>query len=117
MKRLVSCLTTAFLLTGSAQAVAAERSVVPQVVIPEDCVPPAFPESPERFGEPPSIDLELFIDVTGAVLKTNVVKSSGSAKYDEAARTALVRCIYPPLTRAGKPVRGWVSVHYRWPVE
>jgi TonB family protein len=106
-----------FLFAGSAQSVLAEQNVIPHVVIPADCVPPDWPDSSVRFDEPPDIDLELLIDVAGAVLKTKLVKSSGSKTFDDAARVALARCIYPPLSRAGKPVRGWVSVHYRWTLE
>ena len=117
MKRIVTGVTTAFLLTGSVQSVLAQQNVKPQVVAPAECAPPAWPEGPERFDEPPSIDLGLLIDVTGAVLKTKIVKSSGSKKLDDAARVALARCIYPPLLRAGKPARGWVRVHYQWTLE
>jgi TonB family protein len=117
MRRFMAGVAAVFLSTGSAQPVLAQPDAVPRVVIPPDCVPPAWPESRERFGEAPDIDLELLIDVTGAVLKTKTVKSSGSAVFDDAARAALARCIYPPLSRAGKPVRGWVRVHYRWTLE
>ena len=117
MKRYVIGVTTAFLLAGSAQGELTERSAIRQVVIPADCVPPAWPEGSERFGEAPVIDLELLIDATGAVVKTRIARSSGSKKFDGAARVAFARCIYLPLTQAGKLVRGWARVHYQWILE
>jgi TonB family protein len=107
----------AVLFTACAQSVSAEPNMIPLVDIPAKCVPPGWPDSAARFDEPPDVDLELLIDITGAVLKARIVKSSGSKTYDNAARVALARCIYPPLSLAGKPVRGWIRVHYRWIVE
>ena len=91
-----------------------ERSITPQVGIPANCLAPPWPKSNVRLGEPPSIDLALFIDLTGAVLTTRIVKSTGAREFDNAARTALAQCRYLPLLHNGKPVHGWVQVHYQW---
>lgn len=90
---------------------------MPEIGIPTNCSAPEWPETGARFGEPPAIDLALFIDVTGVVLKTKILKSTGARVFDDAARTALARCRFSPLLRQGAPVRGWVKVHYQWILE
>jgi TonB family protein len=116
-RTVVTCIAAALVFAGSAQSALSGQPASPRVVFPAGCAPPAWPDSTVRFGEPPSVDVELLIDVTGAVLKTKIVTSSGSRKFDDAARVALARCSYPPVVRAGKAVPGWIRVHYKWVVE
>jgi protein TonB len=93
------------------------RSTLPQVIIPTDCLAPPWPETNVRFGEPPSVEQAFFIDAQGKVLKTRILKSSGSREFDDAARVALAQCRYSPPPRPGTPRPGWVKVHYQWVVE
>lgn len=94
-----------------------ERSIIPQVNVPADCIAPPWPKSNMRFGEAPRVELALFIDVSGVVSESKIVKSTGARVFDTAARIALSKCRYPPLNLHGKPMRGWVKVHYRWILE
>lgn len=92
-------------------------SAIPQVDIPADCLAPPWPKTNVRFGEPPSVDLAFLIDVTGAVLKSRVLKSTGARAFDDAARTAFAKCRYSRPTRPSASAQGWVKVHYLWVLE
>ena len=76
---------------------------MPEVGIPANCMEPVWPETNIRFGEPPTIDLAVLLEVTGAVLKIEIIKSTGARVFDDATRTALVRCKFPSLLRHGTP--------------
>ena len=61
--------------------------------------------------------LRFLIGVDGSVLQSEVVKSSGFTRLDEAARNALAKCQFRPGSVDGKPEQSWASIQYTWRLE
>jgi len=51
------------------------------------------------------------------VIESQVEKSSGFARLDEAARSALSKCQFKPGTLNGTPEQSWASMKYTWRLE
>ena len=64
-----------------------------------------------------TVTLKFLIDVDGKVLKTDIEKTSGFTRLDEAARNALSKCQFRPGTVDGKPEQSWASIKYTWRLE
>ena len=78
------------------------------------CAKPEYPALSRRKEEEGSVQLKFYIGVQGQVLDSQIEKSSGYARLDEAARTALAQCQFKPGAIDGKPEPGWASLKYTW---
>ena len=67
------------------------------------CTPPEYP-SDEKANDEGGTGITLLIGPDGRVLESNVVESSGSARRDEAIRSALSACKTRPKTIDDEPV-------------
>jgi periplasmic protein TonB len=77
-----------------------------------------YPPASRRLEEEGVVVLRLLVGEDGRVLESQVSKSSGSARLDEAARTlALTRCKGRPGTLDGAPAKDWVNLAWRWRIE
>ncbi len=68
-----------------------------------------FPESARQAGFSGKTIVNLFVDETGAVRETKILKSSGNEECDAAAVTALKKTTWQPAEQNGVPVAVWVG--------
>lgn len=73
------------------------------VVCPERTAP-AYPAISRRLGEEGTVVLHVELDETGAVVQAGIKSSSGFARLDEAALTAVRHWRCQPAQRNGQPV-------------
>lgn len=84
--------------------------VVEQVTLPELAVacpkrvPPVYPAWSKRMREEGEVVLQVFLDNTGRVVQTEINRTSGSPRLDEAALEAVKRWRCRPATVDGRPV-------------
>ena len=81
------------------------------------CRLPDYPAQSRRLHEVGTVQLRLLVAENGAVLESIVETSSGYARLDEAARSALSLCHFKPGTLDGKPERAWALLQYNWRLE
>jgi len=81
------------------------------------CQKPEYPSASRRNEEEGTVQLRFLIGPEGNVLESQVEKSSGFTRLDEAARSALSRCQFKPGTLNGKPEQSWASMKYTWRLE
>lgn len=81
------------------------------------CAKPSYPPASRRLEEEGTVGLRFLIGADGSVLQSEVVKSSGFARLDEAARNALAKCQFRAGTVDGKPEPSWASIQYTWRLE
>ena len=81
------------------------------------CAKPQYPSASRRLEEEGTVSLRFLIGTDGQVLQSEVVKSSGFARLDEAARAALSKCQFRPGTVDGKPEQSWANIQYQWRLE
>jgi protein TonB len=79
------------------------------VVNSANCEKPEYPSASRR--------LRFLVGVDGKVIQSEVEKSSGFRRLDEAARAGLSKCQFKPATLDGKPEQGWASMKYTWRLE
>lgn len=82
-----------------------------------NCPKPQYPSASRRLEEEGTVSLRFLIGADGHVLQSEVVKSSGFARLDEAARAALSKCQFRPGTVDGKPEQSWANIQYQWRLE
>jgi len=82
-----------------------------------NCRKPEYPAASKRLEEEGTVLLRFMIDEQGRVVDSQVVSSSGFARLDEAARTALSQCKFKPGTVDGEPEKSWASLKYVWRLE
>ncbi len=68
-----------------------------------------FPESARQAGFSGKTIVNLFVDETGVVRETKILKSSGNEECDAAAVTALKKTAWQPAEQNGSPVAVWVG--------
>ncbi|MFM6996817.1 MAG: energy transducer TonB, partial [Limnohabitans sp.] len=83
-------------------------------VVMDRCEKPRYPAASEQLEEEGTVTLRFLVGVDGRVLKSEVEKSSGFRRLDEAARVAIARCQFIAATQQGQPVEQWVTIRYVW---
>ena len=91
--------------------------VAPIVDVGKTCPSPTYPPASQRAEETGTVELRFLIDVDGRVIKSEVVRTSGHKRLDEAARAAIGACKFTPGTVDGKPEQSWKNVAYVWKLE
>jgi D-alanyl-D-alanine endopeptidase (penicillin-binding protein 7) len=81
------------------------------------CRKPAYPKADLAAGHQGTVSMGFMIDADGAVTGSKVIRSSGYADMDEAARSALEKCHFRPALKNGEPVAAWTNVQYIWTVK
>lgn len=110
---------------GLAAALFAASVQVPAVAKPEPvktralanfktCAKPLWPKQSLRDENQGAVNLAFLIGTDGKVLDSKVVKSSGFAPLDEAAREGIQKCTFIPATADGAPVQTWMQMQYVW---
>lgn len=87
------------------------------VVSSGNCEKPEYPSASRRLEEEGTVFLRFLVGVDGKVIQSEVEKSSGYRRLDEAARAGLSRCQFKPATVDGKPEQAWASMKYTWRLE
>jgi bla regulator protein BlaR1 len=78
------------------------------------CSKPEYPAEAYARRVQGTVTLRFLIDTDSSVAEALVMKSSGDASLDEAARAAIAKCRFRPAIAGGKPARAWVPVQYVW---
>jgi protein TonB len=90
---------------------------VAAVVNSANCDKPDYPSASRRLEEEGTVSLRFLVGADGKVIQSEVEKSSGFKRLDEAARAGLSKCAFKPATVDGKPEQGWASMKYTWRLE
>jgi protein TonB len=93
----------------------AERSA--PALASANCEKPEYPMVSRRKEEEGTVYLKFLIGADGQVQQSEVEKSSGSRRLDEAAHAGLAKCKFKPATVDGVPVDGWANMKYVWRLE
>lgn len=100
-----------------APVVKAEPVRTAAVVNSANCEKPEYPSASRRLEEEGTVYLRFLVGPDGKVVQSEVEKSSGYKRLDEAARAGLSRCQFKPATVDAKPEQGWASMKYTWRLE
>ena len=87
------------------------------VVNAAQCEKPEYPSASRRMEEEGTVHLRFLVGVDGKVIQSEVEKSSGYKRLDEAARAGLAKCQFRPAAVDGKPEQAWASMRYTWRLE
>jgi protein TonB len=101
----------------AAPAPKAEPVRTAAVVSSTHCEKPEYPSASRRLEEEGTVHLRFLVGVDGKVIQSEVEKSSGYKRLDEAARAGLSRCQFRPATVDGKAEQAWASMRYTWRLE
>ncbi len=112
---------SATLLVGCAQAPvadsAADAVTTPPLAQFNSCAKPQYPADALAKRLQGTVTLQFKVETDGSVQDSKVMKSSGDASLDEAARVAIAKCTFTPATVNGKPKAAWAPVQYVWSLE
>ncbi len=125
MNQRISWLHSAALLAGTAalaacpHAVAAGAAEASQKPVLDftTCAKPLWPAGDLKAKHTGTVTLGFSVTEAGAVAGSRIVKSSGFAGLDEAARTGIAKCRFKPARENGKPAAADVQVQYVWTLE
>ena len=81
------------------------------------CEKPAYPLPSKRLTEEGTVQLRFLVGVDGKVIESEVEKSSGFRRLDEAAKEGLSKCSFKPAVKDGLNVQRWASMKYTWRLE
>lgn len=107
---------------SSAQPVEANPSRGPAAIadrrpVAKPCAKPEWPNGALRGELQGVVTLTFLVDVDGTVAETRLIKSSGSARIDEATIKGLSKCTFEPATMGGTPVQSWQPIQYVWVID
>jgi D-alanyl-D-alanine endopeptidase (penicillin-binding protein 7) len=89
----------------------------PAVVDFRSCSKPIWPQQALEAEHTGTVTLNFKVSESGQVAGSAVIKSSGHASLDEAARAGIEKCRFKPATVRGKPVASWQKMQYVWTLE
>jgi protein TonB len=78
------------------------------------CEKPAYPSASRSMEEEGTVALRFLVGVDGKIVQSEIEKSSGYKRLDEAARAGLSKCQFKPATVDGKPEQAWTTIRYVW---
>ncbi|WP_299514903.1 TonB family protein [uncultured Limnohabitans sp.] len=81
------------------------------------CEKPNYPSASRRMEEEGTVSLRFLVGVNGKVIQSEIEKSSGYKRLDEAARAGLSLCRFEPATVDGQAEQAWASMKYTWRLE
>jgi protein TonB len=101
----------------SAPAVTSATVRTSAVVNSANCDKPDYPIASRRMEEEGTVSLRFLVGADGKVVQSEIEKTSGFKRLDEAARAGLSKCTFKPATVDGKPEQAWASMKYTWRLE
>ena len=81
------------------------------------CEKPEYPSASRRMEEEGTVALRFLVGVDGKVLQSEIEKSSGFRRLDEAARNGLAKCQFKAAMVDGQAEQSWASIKYTWRLE
>ena len=87
----------------AAAELAGARGLGERAARPAHCPKPAYPRASLRRGEEGTVRCRLHVGASGAVLRVELVGSSGFARLDRAALEALAEWTFEPALALGAP--------------
>jgi TonB family protein len=81
------------------------------------CDKPDYPTVSRRFEEEGTVRLKLLVSISGIVLDSEILSSSGYTRLDEAARIGVSKCIFKPAVINGIAEERWATLNYTWRLE
>lgn len=102
------------LFAVSAQAAPPRHIAQPDLAT---CAMPVYPPEAKANQEEGTTTLAILVGKDGMVHDARVTKSSGHARLDAAALTALKTCHYSVATVDGQPVEIWSPIAYVWTMD
>ncbi len=78
---------------------------------------PEYPRASLRNEETGIVRLDLIIGKDGSVIDGKISKSSGFRNLDHATYQAIMKCIYRPYSKNGKPFQQKHLLQYVWRIE
>lgn len=81
------------------------------------CEKPEYPSASRRMEEEGTVALRFLVGVDGKVLQSEIEKSSGFKRLDEAARNGLAKCQFKAAMVDGQAEQSWASIKYTWRLE
>jgi protein TonB len=78
---------------------------------------PEYPRLAKRNAESGRVMVRVYIDVAGMPRNVQVSTSSGFARLDEAAVSAVQKARFKPYTENGQPTAGWTYVPINFELE
>jgi protein TonB len=81
------------------------------------CDKPEYPSASQRMEEEGTVGLKFLVGTDGKVIQSEIAKSSGYKRLDEAARAGLAKCLVRPAMADGKPEQAWTTIQYVWRLE
>ncbi|SRR6266436_9589618 len=91
--------------------------VAPVIDAARNCAKPEYPPASARAEETGTVTLRFYVDEEGRAVRSEIVRSSGHKRLDEAARAALSLCKFKPGTMDGKAVPMTGDLQYVWKLE
>ena len=112
----LACAASAHALSTRDAPVAATTAGLtrPAVADFSSCTKPSYPQADIAAGHEGTVTVNFRVGADGFVKESRILRSSGYASMDEAARGALHRCRFAPALRNGQPVPTWQPVQYVW---
>jgi protein TonB len=95
----------------------------PPKIIPASAVqyleppPLVYPRASRRAGEAGRVVLRVFIDEAGLPREVQLSRSSGFARLDEAAASAVLKARFKPYSDNGRAIAGWALVPLTFDLE
>ena len=89
----------------------------PASVNSAQCDKPKYPSASRRMEEEGTVSLRFLVGVNGQVIQSEIEKSSGFKRLDDAARAGLSLCRFQPATVDGQAEQAWASMKYTWRLE
>ena len=81
------------------------------------CSKDDYPPISKRMEEEGTVSLRFLVGVDGKVIQTEIDKSSGFKRLDEATRVCFSRSRFQPATVDGRPEQAWGRMQYTWRLE
>ena len=78
---------------------------------------PEYPRLSKRNAESGKVMVRVYIDVAGMPRNAQVSTSSGFARLDDAAVSAVQKARFKPYTENGQPTAGWTYVPINFELE
>lgn len=103
--------------TATAPLQSAGPSRKEAILIAGLCSKDDYPPISKRMEEEGTVRLRFLIGVDGKVIQTEIEKSSGFKRLDEATRVCFSRSRFQPATADGRPEQAWGSMTYTWRLE
>ena len=76
-----------------------------------------YPRLSKRLAESGRVVIRVFIDEAGVAHTTQLNKSSGFSRLDDAALAAVQKARFKPYTENGRPVSGWAYIPIEFELE